>query len=192
MTRQVLVPIADGCEEMEAVTIIDILRRAEITVTVASCQADGSLEITASRGVHLKADCHISACTDKAFHMIILPGGMPGAEHLRDCPHLTRLLKAQKKNKRWYAAICAAPAVVLSHHGLLDNVKATCYPGFIDRLEGAMPQLGDLVVIDQQKQVITAQGPGNAIDFSFKIIDRLYGKDSYRPVAKQLIAEWAL
>ncbi|WP_263079680.1 DJ-1/PfpI family protein [Endozoicomonas sp. Mp262] len=192
MSKQVLVPIADGCEEIEAVTIIDTLRRAGARVTVASCQADGSMDITASRGVQLKAECHIESCGQALYQLIALPGGMPGAEHLRDCPHLTSLLKAQQKANRWYAAICASPAIVLSHHGLLDNVKATCYPSFLDELEGAMPQLGASVVVDQHKHVITAQGPGNAFSFSFKLIDMLYGKDTYRPIAKQLIADWAL
>ena len=192
MPRQVLVPIADGCEEIEAVSIIDCLRRAGAQVTVASCQPDGSLHITASRQVLLTADVHISQCTGNPFHMIVLPGGMPGAEHLRDNPVLTQLLLTQKNAGKWYAAICAAPAVVLSHHSLLDNVQATCYPSFIEQLDGALPQPGTPVVVDERNKVITAQGPGNAMGFSFKIIDALYGKDAHRPIAKQMIASWAL
>ena len=192
MPRQALVPVANGCEEIEAVTIIDTLRRAGTQVTVASCQADGNLTITASRGVTIIADSHISSQEDKSFHVIAVPGGMPGAENLRNCPHLTQLLKAQQKLGKWYAAICAAPAVVLSYHGLLDNVRATCYPSFVEQLEGAFARPGDPVVVDDKKRVITAQGPGNALGFSFKLIDALYGKDAYRPIAKQMIAGWAL
>ena len=192
MPRQALVPIADGCEEIEAVTIIDALRRAGTQVTVASCQADGSLQVTASQRVQLIADIHIESCTDKSFHLIAVPGGMPGAENLRDCPHLTELLKKQKSMGKWYAAICAAPAVVLSSHGLLDNVRATCYPSFVEQLEGALAQPADAVVVDDKKRVITAQGPGNALGFSFKLVDALYGKEAYRPIAKQMIAGWAL
>lgn len=192
MPRQVLVPIADGCEEIEAVTIIDTLRRAGTQVTVASCQTDGSLMITASRGVILHADCHISSQEESTFHLIAVPGGMPGAENLRDCPHLTKLLKTQQTAGKWYAAICAAPAVVLSTHGLLDNVRATCYPAFFEQLEGALVQPATPVVVDDKKRVITAQGPGSSLDFSFKLIDALYGKEAYRPIAKQMVAGWAL
>lgn len=192
MPRQILVPIAQGCEEIEAVTIIDTLRRAGGQVCVAACTPDGRLEIEASRGVRLTADCHIEACIEKLFHLIALPGGMPGAANLRDCPHLTQLLKEQRKASRWVGAICAAGAVVLAHHSLLDNVKATCYPSFLDQLEGALVLPGDHVVVDQKHRVITAQGPGNALGFCYELIDALYGKDAFRPIAKQMIADWAL
>ncbi|MCW7551922.1 DJ-1/PfpI family protein [Endozoicomonas gorgoniicola] len=192
MSRPVLVPIAQGCEEIEAVTIIDTLRRAGAKVTVAACTSDDSLDIEASRGVKLTADTHINHCRDKTFHMIALPGGMPGAANLRDSEPLIQLLHEQKQASRWYTAICAAPAVVLAHHSLLDNVSATCYPSFLDQLEGALPRPTDPVVIDLKNKVITAQGPGNAMSFSFALIDALYGKDTHRPVAKQMIADWAI
>lgn len=192
MSRPVLVPIAQGCEEIEAVTIIDILRRAGANVTVAACNSDDSLDVEASRGVKLTADQHINQCQNKTFHLIALPGGMPGAANLRDSETLIQILHEQQQSSRWYAAICAAPAVVLAHHSLLDNVQATCYPSFLDQLEGALPRPSDPVVIDQKSKVITAQGPGNAMDFSFALVDSLYGKDTYRPIAKQVIADWAL
>ena len=192
MSRPVLVPIAQGCEEIEAVTIIDTLRRAGANVTVAACTNDDTLDIEASRGVKLTADCHINSCQDKTFHMIALPGGMPGAANLRDNKTLTTLLHEQQQAQRWLAAICAAPAVVLAHHSLLDNVRATCYPSFFDQLEGALPQPGDHIVIDHRNRVITAQGPGNAMGFSFELVDVLFGKETHRPVAKQMIADWAL
>ncbi|KEI71565.1 DJ-1 family glyoxalase III [Endozoicomonas elysicola] len=192
MPRQVLIPIADGSEEIEVVTIIDTLRRAGAQVTVASCQPDGNLSIIASQKTLLKADTHIESCTGKPFHLIALPGGMPGAENLKDCAPLISLLHDQQKAGKWYAAICASPAVVLSHHGLLDNTHATCYPSFMDQLEGALPHPGNTIVVDDKKRVITAQGPGNAMGFAFKLIDALYGKDAFRPIAKQMIADWAL
>ena len=192
MPRQVLVPIAPGCEETEAVTIIDTLRRAGAQVTVAACTQNDSLEVEASRGVKFVADCHIESCLSKNYHLIALPGGMPGAANLRDCKHLIQLLNQQQEAGRWYAAICAAPAVVLSHHSLLDNVRATCYPSFLDQMEGAQLRPGDHVVVDAKNKVITAQGPGNAMKFSFELIDALFGKDAYRPIAKQMIADWAI
>ena len=192
MSWQVLVPIAQGCEEIEAVTIIDTLRRAGANLTVAACTRDGSLDIEASRGVKLTADCHIESCLGKAFHLVALPGGMPGAANLRDSNELIQILREQQKGNRWYAAICAAPAIVLAHHSLLDNIKATCYPSFLDQLDGALPQPGNTIVIDRVKRVITAQGPGNAMAFSFALIEALLGKDAHRPIAKQMIADWAL
>ena len=192
MPRQVLIPIADGSEDIEAVTIIDTLRRAGAKATVASCAPDGSLAVTCSQKTVITADTHIDSCVGKPFHLIALPGGMPGAEHLRDSEALTTLLRDQQKAGKWYAAICASPAVVLAFHGLLDNVHATCYPTFMEQMEGALPRPGDATVIDDRKRVITAQGAGGAMAFAFKLIDALYGKDAYRPIAKQMVADWAL
>ena len=191
MPKSVLIPIADGCEEIEAITIIDVLRRSGATVTIASCKAN-TLEVTGCHDITFKADRPIDTCTTNTYQLIVLPGGMPGAENLRDCPHLTSMLLNQKKAGRWYAAICAAPAVILSHHGLLDNVRATCYPSFIDQLDGAMPQPDQLIVADQSNRVITAQGPGCVMAFAFRLIDLLSGQDTHRPIAKQLVADWAL
>ena len=192
MPRHVLIPIADGSEEIETVTIIDTLRRAGAHLTVASCKPDGNLTVTAAHKTILTADAHIESCINKHFHLIALPGGMPGAENLRDCPPLIDLLGNQQKAGKWYAAICASPAVVLSHHGLLDNVHATCYPSFMEQLEGALSHPDKTVVVDAKKRVITAQGPGSSINFAFKLIDALYGKEAFRPIAKQMIADWAL
>ena len=111
MSKNVLVPIADGSEEIEAVTMIDVLRRAGADVTVASVN---DLKVTASRGVKLEADCLISECTDQAFDLVALPGGMPGAENLGDNRDLKRILLLQKERGGLYGAICAAPAMVLN------------------------------------------------------------------------------
>jgi len=132
MVRKVLVPIADGIEEIESVCIIDVLRRAGAEVTVAS--VDG-LQVKASRGVKLVADKVIADCADEVFDLIALPGGLGGAEHLRDCDVLTKMLKDQKQSGRFYAAICASPAVVLGAHGLLDDKKAVCHPALAEQLE---------------------------------------------------------
>ena len=132
MKKTVLVPVADGTEELEAVAIIDVLRRAGATVTVAS--VTGARQITASRGVVIVADALIEACTNMEFDLVVLPGGIPGAEHLRDSAALIDILKRQRDKARLYGAICASPAVVLQHHGLLAGHQATCHPGFVDQL----------------------------------------------------------
>jgi 4-methyl-5(b-hydroxyethyl)-thiazole monophosphate biosynthesis len=130
MIKHVLVPIADGTEEIEAVTIIDVLRRAGADVTVASVN---DLQVTASRGVRLVADCLIGQCVDRDHDLVVLPGGMPGAEHLRDSRELKRILQHHSDAGRLLGAICAAPAVVLEPHGLLENRKATCHPNHVQR-----------------------------------------------------------
>ena len=117
MQKTVLVPVADGTEELEAVAIIDVLRRAGATVTVAS--VTGARQITASRGVVIVADALIEACLEMEFDLVVLPGGIPGAEHLRDSAELIGILRRQRDKDRLYGAICASPAVVLEHHGLL-------------------------------------------------------------------------
>ena len=179
MSQNVLVPIADGTEEIEAVTIIDVLARAGANVTVASADA---IQITASRGVKLVADKLIAECTDESFDLIALPGGMPGAEHLRDCAPLIEMLKAQKAAGKLVAAICASPAVVLAPHGLLDGKKATGYPGTQDKLPKSA---NGRVVVDGN--CITSQGPGTAMEFAVELVNQLCGKEKAQQVAAGLL-----
>ncbi|OHB60628.1 MAG: dihydroxyacetone kinase, partial [Planctomycetes bacterium RBG_13_50_24] len=176
MSKKVLVVIADGTEELEAVTIIDVLRRAKADVTVASVD---DKQVTASRGVKLVADAVISDCAGKVYDLIALPGGMPGAEHLRDCSRLTDMLKAQAASGRLYAAICASPAVALKPHGLLKNKKATCYPSLLSELDIAEQAN---VVVDGN--CITSQGPATALEFALKLVELLFDKQKSREVAK--------
>lgn len=183
----VLVPIADGSEEIETVCIVDTLVRAGITVTVASCRPDGALQITASRGVKLVADCTIDEAVAQSFDVIALPGGMPGAEHLRDSGALVSMLKAQQAEGRWIAAICASPAVVLEHHDLLDGAKATCYPAFLEQLKPEHSDGESRVVTDYPHKCITSQGPGTAIEFALAIIEATLGKDKAKAVGAPML-----
>lgn len=182
MIRRVLVPIADGTEELEAVAIIDVLRRAGADVTVSSVKP-GQLQVTASRKVKLVADRLIADCTGETFDLIVLPGGIPGAEHLRDCSLLIDMLKTQKESGRLYAAICASPAVVFQHHGILDNRKATCHPSFRDRLPKEAVS-DERVVVDGN--CVTSQAPGTAVEFALKLVELLYGSDKAQKVAAPL------
>jgi 4-methyl-5(b-hydroxyethyl)-thiazole monophosphate biosynthesis len=181
MSKKVLIPIADGTEELEAVTLVDVLRRAEMDVTVASV---GALQVTASRGVNIVADCIIDDCLDETYDMIVLPGGIPGAENLRDSKALEQLLRKQHEAHRMIGAICASPAVVLATHGLVSNTKATCYPSFMEKLTGAR-KVDSPVVTD--KTLVTSQGPGTALAFSLKIVGLLLGKESAEGVAKAML-----
>jgi 4-methyl-5(b-hydroxyethyl)-thiazole monophosphate biosynthesis len=181
MKPTVLVPIADGTEEIEAVTIIDVLRRADANVTVASVAA---LQIKASRGVHIVADCLIDDCKDRDFDLVVLPGGIPGAEHLRDNPVVKEILLQQQAGGRLYAAICAAPAMVLQPHGLLVNRRATCHPGFTGQLHDTTA-VESRVVVDGN--CITSRGPGTAMDFSLTLVEVLFGKEKARAVAAPMV-----
>lgn len=182
MQKSVLVPVADGTEELEAVAIIDVLRRAGAAVTVAS--VSGSRQITASRGVVIVADALIEDCAKRDFDLVVLPGGIPGAEHLRDSVDLIRLLKHQRDKEGLYAAICASPAVVFEHHGLLEGRQATCHPGFVDHLS-ARDQIESRVVIDGN--CLTSRGPGTAVEFALALVERLYGRDKRDEVAIPMV-----
>jgi 4-methyl-5(b-hydroxyethyl)-thiazole monophosphate biosynthesis len=179
MSKTALVAVAEGTEELEAVTIIDVLRRAGAEVTVA---AVGELNITASRGVKLAADCVIGDCKEKTYDLIVLPGGLPGAEHLRDSKTLITMLKKQKQANRLYAAICASPAVALAPHGLLDDKQATGYPGTQDKLPKPLNQR---VVVDGN--CITSQGPGTALEFAIELVRQLLGEAKAKEVAEPML-----
>lgn len=168
----VLVPLAQGCEELEAVTVIDLLRRAGIDVVTAGL--DGQ-PVRASRGVTLLPDMSLDAALQQEFDMIILPGGLPGADHLRDDSRVIDLLKKMAAADRFTAAICAAPRV-LARAGLLDGKRATSFPGAldIDTIPGLVYQETAVVTDDK---VITSRGPGTAMDFALTLIETLVGRE---------------
>ena len=180
--KKVLVPIANGTEEIEAVCVIDVLRRAGVDVTVAS--VEDTLQVTASRRVKLVADRRIAECVDETYDLIALPGGMPGAVHLRDSKELEALLRRQQQEGRLYAAICAAPVVVLQHHGLLDRRQATCHPDFADQLKNA-EQVEARVVVDGA--CVTSRGPGTALEFALALVALLYDAQTAQDVAQRML-----
>ncbi len=184
MAKTVLVPIADGTEEIEAVCTIDTLRRSGARVTVASVMKE--LQITASRGVNLVADTLINACVGETYDLIALPGGMPGAEHLRDSQELTEMLKQQQQEGRLYAAICAAPAVVFQHHGLLAGKKATCHPAFVEKLEDKEAAENRVVV---EGMCVTSRGPGTALEFALVLIELLFDAEQAEKVAGPMLVK---
>lgn len=184
MSKKILVPIADGSEEIEAVCIIDVLRRAQAEVTVASVMPQRA--VIASRKVKIMADQLISDCVNQIYDLIALPGGMPGAEHLRDSKELISLLRQQAQAGRLYAAICAAPAVVLAHHGLLDRKKATSFPSFVEKLPN-QTVAGSRVVVDGN--CITSRAPGTALEFSLKLVELLYGAPKARELAQGMLVQ---
>ncbi len=184
MEKRVLVPVADGTEELEAVAIIDILRRAGADVTIAS--VSGSRQVTCSRKVIIVADATIEECEDKAYDLVVLPGGIPGAEHLRDSKPLIRILRRQRSSDGLYGAICASPAVVLEPHGLLEGKKATCHPGFVDRLSN-LERVEEMVVVDGN--CLTSRGPGTAVAFALELVARLYTTAKRDDVAGPMVLQ---
>ncbi|CAL1157541.1 unnamed protein product [Cladocopium goreaui] len=183
---RVLVPIAEDSEEIETACITDVLTRAGADVTVASCSGD--LQVRMSRGLKVVADKDIKDCKGETWDVIALPGGMPGAEHLRDNQVLEEMLKDQKSSGRVTAAVCASPAVVFAHHGLLES-SATCYPA---------PKFKELVgsgwkdakaVVDGN--VITSQGPGTSLQFALKIVEEIYGEAKAQELAEQMVTNRA-
>ncbi len=171
----VLVPLAQGCEELEAVTVIDLLVRAGIKVTSAGL--DNS-PVKASRGVVILPDTDLDTALQNDYDMVVLPGGLPGADYLDNDPRIRDLLVKMANSGKFTAAICAAPKVLKST-GLLEGKKATCYPGVLeDSVDSAVVRDGT---------VITSRGPGTAMDFALELIESLVGKDKRNEVEQGLV-----
>jgi len=179
---RVLVPLAQGCEELEAVTIIDLLRRAGIEVTSAGLDA-GS--VTASHGVTLIPDTDLESALKSNYDMIVLPGGLPGADHLDNDERIRSIIKKMADDNKYTAAICAAPKV-LANAGVLAGKTVTSYPGFLDNLGLSDTTLSNEAVVRDGK-VITSRSPGTAIDFALELIEVLSGKEKRHEVETALV-----
>ena len=182
MSKRVLVPLAQGCEEMEAVTVIDLLRRAGIEVTTAGLD---KLPVKASRGTVLIPDTTLDEVLDTPFDMIVLPGGLPGADNLANDERIIALLKRMAAAGKFVCAICAAPTV-LAKAGVLAGKRATAYPGTLDKM-----YLPDVTytgaAVERDGTVITSRGPGTALPFGLALIEALAGKEIRDRVDKALV-----
>jgi len=169
---RVLIPFAQGCEELEAVTLIDLLRRADIEVITASLDDN---PVKCSRGTVLLADTLLDTVQNDEFDMIVLPGGLPGADNLQKDERILKLLRRLQQEGKYTAAICAAPKVLVSA-GLLENRRATSYPGSLDAEDtSATTVTGNRIEVDGK--VATSRGPGTAMDFALELIELLAGKE---------------
>jgi len=180
---KVLVPLAQGCEELEAVTIIDLLVRGGVDVVTASL--DDNKTITASRGVQFLAKQTLQEVLNEDFDLVVLPGGLPGADYLEQDPRIAQKLKSTLEQGGIAAAICAAPKVLASA-GLLDGKQATSYPGFIDQMPAPQMQYRTDAVV-QDGQIITSRGPGTAMDFALHLVEVLQGVEVRQTVEKGLV-----
>lgn len=166
--KRVVVLLADGFEEVEAVTSIDLLRRAGCDVTVAGVTGE---RVTGAHDMVVAADLPLSSCTGR-FDAVLVPGGMPGASNIARSKDAVTLIRMIAESGGVVAAICAAPAVVLAPNGLLDGKEATCYPGY-EKEFGNVRFSEDRVVVDGN--TITSRGPGTAAEFAIKLIEVLLG-----------------
>lgn len=183
-----LIPVANGSEDIETASVIDVLRRAKFDVTVAAVggSGDSSKSLTLARGMRLDADASIfdAALAGTAWDLVALPGGMPGAEHLRDSPEVVGILQEQKRCGRWFAAMCASPAVVLVPHKLVDDSSvATAHANFSARLPNQGPHIEKRVVVDAAQKLITSRGPGTAIEWALQCVACVAGREAALAVA---------
>ncbi|MGC6387838.1 protein deglycase YajL [Ewingella sp. S1.OA.A_B6] len=186
MSVSVLVCLAPGSEEIEAVTAIDLLVRAGVTVTTASVAGDGNLEIRCSRGVRILADAALVDVADDYFDAIVLPGGIKGAECFRDSPLLVETVRQTHFAGKIVAAICAAPALVLEYHGLFPMANMTGFPTLKDKISPS--KWSDRRVMhDPRVNLLTSQGPGSAMEFTLKLIELLLGRSKAAEIAAQLV-----
>lgn len=173
--------MADGCEEIEGLAVVDILRRGEAEVTMLSIS--GRLDVTGSHGIIFKADALSGEADYDGMDGIVLPGGMPGTLRLLESETVNRVIRSFAAEQKLVCAICAAPSV-LGAAGLLEGKRAACHPGFEEKLTGASICF-DPVVTDGN--FITSRGMGTAVDFGLEILTRLAGKETAEKVAKGLV-----
>lgn len=177
----VLVPLADGFEEIEAVTVIDVLRRAGAEVTVAGLEPG---PIHGSHGIQVVPDELLDDVMKRDYEMIVLPGGLPGADNLEADPRIREILIRLAEDGQFATAICAAPKV-LAAAGLLDGRKATSFPGFLEPYRDQVLELeADAVVHDGR--IITSRSAGTAMDFALELVAALLGEERSMEVEQGL------
>lgn len=182
-TKSVLVPLAQGCEELEAVTLLDLFTRAGMKVISASLEDDTL--VTCSRGTQIVAKMTLDEAVSESFDLIALPGGLPGADHLNDDSRIQNLLKQMHAQGAYIAAVCAAPKVLVTA-GLLDNRKATSFPGVIDQTPANNMQYSEeAVVVDGN--IVTSRGPGTAMEFALTLIELVAGNEKRQEVEQGLV-----
>ena len=180
---KVVVPFAEGFEEIEAITVVDVLRRTDLDVVTVYLEKN---PVQGSHNISVLTDMSIQDIKSADFECIALPGGMPGSENLKKNNTVLNLLNQIYSIGGVIAAICAAP-IALSQAGLLQGKKVTCYPGFEDMMKGA--HLIDEPVVSDGN-VITAKGAGCAIPFALKIVEQLQGMEAMINLKERMQVYW--
>ncbi|KAH3766846.1 dihydroxyacetone kinase [Pelomyxa schiedti] len=186
--KTVAVFIATGTEDVEMATAVAVLRRAGVEVTVASVSAPPMSPVRLSRGLVVVPDVDVAACVGVDYDMLVLPGGMPGCNNLRDSECLKQILLAHNAKMGLIAAICAAPVVVLKTHGLLEGHKATCHPNFAAELSGI--GMDDATIASRvvvHGNLITSRGPGTSMEFALKLVEILLGPEARKSLIQPLV-----
>ncbi|MBQ6406881.1 MAG: DJ-1/PfpI family protein [Butyrivibrio sp.] len=173
--------LADGFEEIEALTVVDLLRRANIEISTVSIM--GRKNVTGSHNITVEADALLEETDFDSLDMLILPGGMPGTTNLADCKALTDKIKEFDEKNKMLCAICAAPTV-FGKLGILKGKKACCFPGREDDLLGADVQTSS---VTRDGHFITSRGMGTAIDFGLAIIEHYQGSDAATSMASKIV-----
>ena len=181
MQKRVLVPLAGGFEEIEAITIVDVLRRAGVEVVLAGLTA-GVVE--GSRGIRVQPDSTLERAADGSYDLIVLPGGMAGATAMSEDQRLLALVRAHHAKGRLTAAICAAP-MVLARAGIVDGKRVTSHPSVRDRLGSAVVVAEPRVL--REGNVVTSQGPGTAMEFALELVRELVGPEKASELARAMI-----
>ncbi len=179
----VYVFFADGFEEIEALTVVDVLRRAGVTTQIVSVTPDEI--VVGAHKVPILCDVNFENCDFYDAEMLVLPGGMPGAETLSNDVRLSKLIKDFASKGKKLAAICAAP-MALGKFGVLDGYRATCYPGFECYLTGADTVEASVV---SDRNIITGSGPGAALEFAYKLVETLVGTEKVRELREGMIVK---
>lgn len=185
MMSKALVFLATGFEEIEAITIIDVLRRGNVTVVTASISDKKS--VVGSHGIEVVADSlakdAVSDAQINTYDMVVLPGGLPGSTNLNDAPLVVKALKNQLAQSKWISAICAAP-MVLCNHGIVSGKKITHYPESVKNLNGAIYEEKSVVI---DGKITTSRGPATALAFALQLVENLNGKKSADTLANQVL-----
>ena len=184
--KRVVVPLAHGFEEIETVTVVDILRRAGISVTVAGVETGsppGAIE--GRTGIRLVPDLSIDEVKASDFDMIVLPGGLKGTQTLQKDMRVARLLRSLQDNDRYIAAICAAPTV-LAAHGMIAGRKLTSHPSVREQLSGAIYDEGRVVI---DGRLVTSRGPGTAMEFAMALVEILMGQQKVEEINQGVLAK---
>ncbi|MDR2791079.1 MAG: DJ-1/PfpI family protein [Campylobacteraceae bacterium] len=179
---RVLVPLAEGFEEVEAISIIDILHRGGVDVVTAALAKQS---VKGANGVIVTADTVLESVKESDFDMIILPGGNEGHKNLAECPKLLEMLQAHESAGKTLAAICAAP-YVLKTAGVLKG-EYTCYPSMENAI-GLDGYAADKKVVLNDENIITSQGPATAIDFALFVLEKLEGKLKAASIRQAVLA----